>query len=124
MSTDELNGIKRLLREIESLKSEIMQRLDLIEQKQREIGIIIAKYEPNGTVFATGGSGINNAANNAADEIGNGAYRENRDLPGSEPDKAESGYENNSGLPKDENVKIEGQARKGMMSSLLEKYSD
>lgn len=110
MPQDKLNELRHLVSEIDLLKSEITQRLDTMEQKQRELERMLCELDENPDSFT--------------DDTANAAAAANADNPVPEqPPKRIEAVEPKDAFEKAAQ-KLDGKARKGKMSSLLEKYSD
>lgn len=107
MPQDKLNELKRLVSELDLLKSEITQRLDTMERKQRELERMLCELEGKSDSFAD--DTANAAAANADNPV---------------PEQLSKQIEPKADDFEKTSLKLDGKARKGKMSSLLEKYSD
>lgn len=111
MPQDKLNELRHLVSEIDLLKSEITQRLDTMEQKQRELERMLCELDENPVSFT--------------DDTANAAAAANADNPVPEqPPKRIEAVEPKADDIKKAAQKLDGKARKSKISSLLEKYSD
>lgn len=111
MPQNMLNEIKRLISEIDSLKTEINQRLDAIDRKQQELEQKLSELEREPTFAENGKS--------EADLTAEPCKSESAAM--TEPIKL---HDTDNRVPDKPEIKLDGKARKGKMSSLLEKYSD
>ncbi|MGN0114733.1 MAG: hypothetical protein ACI396_05360 [Acutalibacteraceae bacterium] len=108
MPQDKLNELRRLVSEIDLLKSEINQRLDTMERKQRELERMLCELDGNPDSFAG--------------DTANAAAAANADNP--VPEQPSKQIEPKADDFEKTSHKLDGNARRGKMSSLLEKYSN